>query len=132
MATFVHHGVDKIGALALTLALVGIAAPAKASPVTPTSPAVARSNVFVLDEMPNIGGLARLGIGFRVTGVATEVVSPLRLADARAGAFDFTRAQAVALEWAEATIRGPGSHAFGLVGWMLWLLWWRRLPAPHS
>lgn len=97
--------------------LVAIAAPATASPVMLTSPAVAHLNVFAFDAAP-YAELAGLG------------VSPLRLPDVKWGEFDFSHAQAVALEWADATIHGPGSHAFGLVGLMLWVLWWRRrLPA---
>ena len=111
--------------------LVAIAAPATASPVMLTSPAVAHSNIFVLDAAP-YAELARLGIGFNVSSITTPAVSPFRLPDVRWGEFDFSRAQAVALEWADATIHGPGSHAFGLVGLMLWVLWWRRLPSLYS
>jgi hypothetical protein len=60
----------------------------------------------------------------KVTGLQAHVTSPEK--------FDFSRAEAVALGIVEATMRGPGSQAFGLVGLSLWLVWWRhRLPAPY-
>jgi hypothetical protein len=124
MATFVHRRADKLGALALTMALVAIAAPATASPVMLTSPLVTHSSVFEFKALSYVAGPARPAIDVLIPGVRVDHVGE--------GEFDFSRAHSVALEWADATIHGPGSHAFGLVGLTLWLLWWKKLPALYS
>lgn len=132
LATFVHHRVEKLGALALILALVPGVLPATASTVTVHSAAAASSNVWGFEEGPYVAALAKLGIGLSMSSVDTQLQGPSHPIGTTPEGFDLGQAQAVAMEIFDATTHGPGSHAFGLVGLMLWLVWWRRrMPSIH-
>ena len=132
MVTFVHYRAEKLGALALILTLVPGVLPAAASTVTVHSAATASSNVWRFEEGPYVTVLAKLGIGLSVSSVASQLPGPSRPIGTTPEGFDFSQAHAVAMEIFDATTHGPGSHAFGLVGLTLWLVWWRRrMPSIH-
>ncbi len=126
MATFVHHRAEKLGVLALILTLVPGVLPVAASAVTVHSASAASSNVWGFEEGPHVTALAKLGIGLSMSSVDSQLPGPSHSIGTTAEGFDFSQAHAVAMEIFDATTHGPGSHAFGLVGLTLWLVWWRR------